>query len=227
VRSHFRISPPASHDAASQPLPRPDEPVGPPDPVHDDEVLLLREDRAGAVRKRGAEASRGVHQAGAAGRLLPRRLHRGRVLRRGVAPGGQPGVQAEQQQGCHRVERRQRDGLHRALHARPAAAHPHGGHAHRPAVGHLRRVQGVRGCVRLQEPSENASPHARAQGFRPPAPRCRRRSELMLCTAASCVRPAQSDRSRSCFDFQRASKAAPPAASFPGQPCTRSSASRQ
>jgi hypothetical protein len=35
-----------------------------------------------------------------------------------------------------------------AVHARPAAAHRHDRHADRPAVGHLRRVQGLRGPVR-------------------------------------------------------------------------------
>jgi len=51
-------------------------PVGAPDPLHHDEVRLLRAHRRAALPARGAQAAPGLLQARAAGRHLRRRLHR-------------------------------------------------------------------------------------------------------------------------------------------------------
>merc|ERR1712079_952763 len=70
--------------------------VGPSDPLHHDEVRLLREDGGGHLPVRGAQAPRRVQQVRAAGGHLRRGLHRGRVLRHRVPPRRHPGLLPEQ-----------------------------------------------------------------------------------------------------------------------------------
>ena len=102
---------------------------------------------SGSLQGRRPQAQVRVLQAGAARRLVRRGLHRRRLLRRRLAPGGQPRLQAQRQQGGVGGRDRQGDGLGRADDARPAAAHHHDRHSHGPAVGHLRRIQGGGGAA--------------------------------------------------------------------------------
>lgn len=137
----------ASHDVdgrVRRVLPRAGAAVGPAGALHDDEVLVVREDAGVPVRERGAEAARPVHAGRAAGAHLHGGLHRRRALRHRVASLRHHRLQAEQ--GPERVHRRHpirgRDG---GDLARVGGAYHYDRHPHRPAVVRLRCLQGVHG----------------------------------------------------------------------------------
>lgn len=50
--------------------------MGPPDPLHDDQVRLLRANRRGHLQEPGAQAQGRVHQGRAARRHFLCRIHR-------------------------------------------------------------------------------------------------------------------------------------------------------
>ncbi len=86
--------------------------VDAPDSLHDDEVRLLRAHCRAAVQACGAEAARRVRQGRTADGDLRRRVHRRRLLRHRLAPGGHGGVEAEPGQGQHRRTGAQEAGSH-------------------------------------------------------------------------------------------------------------------
>lgn len=116
--------------------------VGAASAVHHDEVFLLREDVGVPVRERGAEAEGGVHEGGAAGADVHRRVHCGCAVRYSVASFGHDRVEAEQ-----RPERDDRRDSFRGGHggdlAGAGGAYRDDRHADGAAVVRVRRVQGV------------------------------------------------------------------------------------
>lgn len=111
------------------------------DPLHDDEVCLVRENRGAHLQARRAETACRVQQRRAAGRDVRGRLHRRRVLRHRQSSRRHPGVENEPTEG--RVGRRDphKDRAGRDLEGPDAQDH-HDRHSDGHAVVHLRRFQG-------------------------------------------------------------------------------------
>lgn len=112
------------------------------DPLHHDEVRLLRAHRGGPLQVRGAQAPEPVHQSRAARRDLRGRLHCRRLLRHGVPPGRLRRFRFEQGEGQHGLGSSPQTGVWGLVEG-PVRPNPHDWHPDGAAVVHLRLGQGL------------------------------------------------------------------------------------